>query len=52
MMNRKRHLFDLMLKKMSNKNFFWEAFKKESKKSDILQKGRVGWTPKPYFWKE
>ena len=23
--------------------------KKKSKKSDIVQKGRVGWTPKTYF---
>ena len=22
---------------------------KKSKKSDIVQKGRVGWSPKPYF---
>ena len=25
--------------------------KKKSKKSDIVQKGRVGWTPKPYFYR-
>ena len=25
--------------------------KNKSKKSDIIQKGRVGWTPKPYFYK-
>ena len=30
-----------------------EAFnKKKTEKSDIVQKGRVGWTPKPYFRKE
>ena len=23
--------------------------KKKTEKSDIVQKGRVGWTPKPYF---
>ena len=26
--------------------------KKKTEKSDIVQKGRVGWTPKPYFRKE
>ena len=26
-----------------------EDLKKKSKKSDIVEKGRVGWTPKPYF---
>ena len=25
------------------------SLKKNSKRSDIVQKGRVGWTPKPYF---
>ena len=29
---------------------FCEAFKKKKiQKSDIVQKGRMGWTPKPYF---
>ena len=31
---------------------FWafrEAFKKRTEKSDIIQKGGVGLTPKPYF---
>ena len=31
-------------------NFYREALKKKTEKSDIVQKGRVGWTPKPYFW--
>ena len=26
-----------------------EEFKKKTEKSDIVQKGRVGWTPKTYF---
>ena len=26
--------------------------KKKTEKSDIVQKGRVGWTPKSYFQKE
>ena len=26
-----------------------EDLKKKTEKSDIVQKGRVGWTPKPYF---
>ena len=26
-----------------------EEFKKKSKKSDIVQKGRVGWASKTYF---
>ena len=28
------------------------SIKKKTEKSDIVQKGRVGWTPKPYFRKE
>ena len=26
--------------------------KKKTEKSDIVQNGRVGWTPKQYFYKE
>ena len=26
--------------------------KKKTEESDIVQIGRVGWTPKPCFWKE
>ena len=29
-----------------------EELKKKTEKSDIVQKSRVDWTPKPYYLKE
>ena len=32
-----------------HKPWFREDIKEKTEKSDIVQKGRVGWTPKTYF---
>ena len=49
------HLYDIDCRSCANKMFTFTKVskgrvqKKKSKKSDIVQKGRVGWTPKTYF---
>ena len=43
---------DSTSRKNVHRNPFREDFKKKTEKSDIVQKGRVGWTPKPNFLKE
>ena len=46
-------LIDVVTIYINVRNSIREAFnKKKTEKSDIVQKGRVGWTPKPYFRKE
>ena len=41
--------FENLEHEFTNKNKGKTSKKKKTEKSDIVQKGRVGWTPKPYF---